>query len=165
MNLSLFRSPRTTAPLVVNLDYSLFYPSRLRTVHTLSIPARTALLLSALKADARSILAMGFKSRVHLQSLQILAPLQIHGFIFKSTRASPALPSPCVSFLSLKSTLKTFAELDLLFEKGVSARKFASTGVDVFDDIHGASAGKGGSGEGEGSMDGEEEKAGERRIE
>ncbi|PQE07476.1 MFS alpha-glucoside transporter protein [Rutstroemia sp. NJR-2017a BBW] len=29
---------------------------------------------------------------------------------------------------------RSFAELDLLFEKGVSARKFASTKVDVFDD-------------------------------
>lgn len=29
-------------------------------------------------------------------------------------------------------TGRTFAELDLLFEKGVSARKFASTKVDVF---------------------------------
>jgi SP family general alpha glucoside:H+ symporter-like MFS transporter len=27
---------------------------------------------------------------------------------------------------------RTFAELDLLFEKGISARKFASTDVDVF---------------------------------
>ncbi|KAK5022395.1 hypothetical protein LTS07_010055 [Exophiala sideris] len=30
---------------------------------------------------------------------------------------------------------RTFAELDLLFERGVSARKFASTKVDVFDAI------------------------------
>ncbi|KAJ7064135.1 MFS transporter [Mycena amicta] len=30
---------------------------------------------------------------------------------------------------------RSFAELDLLFEKGVSARKFASTKVDVFDDV------------------------------
>ncbi|KAJ7495490.1 MFS transporter [Mycena latifolia] len=30
---------------------------------------------------------------------------------------------------------RSFAELDLLFEKGVSARKFASTQVDVFDDV------------------------------
>ena len=29
---------------------------------------------------------------------------------------------------------RTFAELDLLFERGVSARKFASTKVDVFDE-------------------------------
>lgn len=29
---------------------------------------------------------------------------------------------------------RTFAELDLLFERGVSARKFASTHVDVFDE-------------------------------
>lgn len=29
---------------------------------------------------------------------------------------------------------RTFAELDLLFERGVSARKFASTNVDVFDE-------------------------------
>ncbi|TVY29155.1 Maltose permease [Lachnellula hyalina] len=29
---------------------------------------------------------------------------------------------------------RSFAELDLLFERGVSARKFASTSVDVFDD-------------------------------
>lgn len=29
---------------------------------------------------------------------------------------------------------RTFAELDLLFERGVSARKFASTTIDVFDD-------------------------------
>jgi len=29
---------------------------------------------------------------------------------------------------------RSFAELDLLFERGVSARKFASTNVDVFDD-------------------------------
>ena len=28
---------------------------------------------------------------------------------------------------------RSFAELDLLFERGVSARKFASTRVDVFD--------------------------------
>ncbi|KAK4174113.1 putative maltose permease [Triangularia setosa] len=31
-------------------------------------------------------------------------------------------------------TGRSFAELDLLFQKGVSARKFASTKVDVFDD-------------------------------
>lgn len=30
---------------------------------------------------------------------------------------------------------RTFAELDLLFERGVSARKFASTSVDVFDEM------------------------------
>lgn len=29
---------------------------------------------------------------------------------------------------------RTFAELDLLFERGVSARKFKSTNVDVFDE-------------------------------
>ena len=29
---------------------------------------------------------------------------------------------------------RTFAELDLLFERGVSARKFATTSVDVFDE-------------------------------
>ncbi len=29
---------------------------------------------------------------------------------------------------------RSFAELDLLFEKGVSARKFASTHVDVFEE-------------------------------
>jgi len=29
---------------------------------------------------------------------------------------------------------RTFAELDLLFERGVSARKFATTNVDVFDE-------------------------------
>ena len=29
-------------------------------------------------------------------------------------------------------TGRTFAELDLLFEKGVSARKFATTSVDAF---------------------------------
>lgn len=29
---------------------------------------------------------------------------------------------------------RTFAELDLLFERKVSARKFASTEVDVFDE-------------------------------
>lgn len=29
---------------------------------------------------------------------------------------------------------RTFAELDMLFEKGVSARKFASTKVDVFSE-------------------------------
>ena len=29
---------------------------------------------------------------------------------------------------------RTFAELDLLFERGISARKFATTKVDVFDD-------------------------------
>jgi hypothetical protein len=29
---------------------------------------------------------------------------------------------------------RTFAELDLLFERGVSARKFATTYVDVFDE-------------------------------
>lgn len=29
---------------------------------------------------------------------------------------------------------RSFAELDLLFERGVSARKFATTKVDVFDD-------------------------------
>ncbi|KAJ7144017.1 MFS transporter [Mycena epipterygia] len=57
---------------------------------------------------------------------------------------------------------RSFAELDLLFEKGVSARKFASTSVDVFDDV--SSVGKG-FGKGEGSTDGEEgEKAGERRT-
>lgn len=32
---------------------------------------------------------------------------------------------------------RSFAELDLLFEKGISARKFASTRVDVFDVDHG----------------------------
>lgn len=34
---------------------------------------------------------------------------------------------------------RSFAELDLLFEKKVSARKFASTQVNVFDetDVHG----------------------------
>jgi SP family general alpha glucoside:H+ symporter-like MFS transporter len=42
---------------------------------------------------------------------------------------------------------RSFAELDLLFEKGVSARKFASTRVDVFDDVHE------GEGEGEGEKD------------
>lgn len=31
---------------------------------------------------------------------------------------------------------RSFAELDLLFEKGVSARKFASTRVDVFEETH-----------------------------
>ncbi|CAI6334018.1 unnamed protein product [Periconia digitata] len=30
---------------------------------------------------------------------------------------------------------RTFAELDLLFEKGVSARKFSSTKIDVFEDM------------------------------
>jgi MFS transporter, SP family, general alpha glucoside:H+ symporter len=30
---------------------------------------------------------------------------------------------------------RSFAELDLLFERGVSARKFASTKVDVFDEF------------------------------
>jgi SP family general alpha glucoside:H+ symporter-like MFS transporter len=30
---------------------------------------------------------------------------------------------------------RTFAELDMLFERGVSARKFASTQVDVFDAV------------------------------
>lgn len=30
---------------------------------------------------------------------------------------------------------RTFAELDVLFEKGVSARKFASTKVDVFHEV------------------------------
>ncbi len=30
---------------------------------------------------------------------------------------------------------RTFAELDVLFEKGVSARKFASTEVDVFHEV------------------------------
>ena len=29
---------------------------------------------------------------------------------------------------------RSFAELDLLFERGVSARKFSSTSVDVFDE-------------------------------
>jgi MFS transporter, SP family, general alpha glucoside:H+ symporter len=29
---------------------------------------------------------------------------------------------------------RTFAELDLLFEQGVSARKFATTNVDVFEE-------------------------------
>lgn len=29
---------------------------------------------------------------------------------------------------------RSFAELDLLFERGVSARKFSSTNVDVFDE-------------------------------
>jgi MFS transporter, SP family, general alpha glucoside:H+ symporter len=29
---------------------------------------------------------------------------------------------------------RSFAELDLLFERGVSARKFASTKIDVFED-------------------------------
>jgi len=34
---------------------------------------------------------------------------------------------------------RSFAELDLLFERGISARKFASTNVDVFDeDVKGA---------------------------
>ena len=33
---------------------------------------------------------------------------------------------------------RTFAELDLLFERGVSARKFATTKIDVFgEDIDG----------------------------
>ena len=31
---------------------------------------------------------------------------------------------------------RSFAELDLLFEKRISARKFASTSVDVFEDSH-----------------------------
>ncbi|KAF2744584.1 sugar transporter [Sporormia fimetaria CBS 119925] len=31
---------------------------------------------------------------------------------------------------------RSFAELDMLFEKGVSARKFASTKIDVFEDAH-----------------------------
>jgi SP family general alpha glucoside:H+ symporter-like MFS transporter len=31
-------------------------------------------------------------------------------------------------------TGRTFAELDLLFERGISARKFATTEVDVFDE-------------------------------
>ncbi|KAJ6477823.1 maltose permease MAL61 [Mycena vitilis] len=31
---------------------------------------------------------------------------------------------------------RSFAELDLLFEKGISARNFASTRVDVFDDVN-----------------------------
>lgn len=31
---------------------------------------------------------------------------------------------------------RTFAELDLLFEKGVSARKFATTDIDVFGETH-----------------------------
>lgn len=29
---------------------------------------------------------------------------------------------------------RTFAELDLLFERGISARKFATTSVDIFDE-------------------------------
>jgi len=29
---------------------------------------------------------------------------------------------------------RSFAELDLLFERGVSARKFASTNIDVFEE-------------------------------
>jgi SP family general alpha glucoside:H+ symporter-like MFS transporter len=29
---------------------------------------------------------------------------------------------------------RSFAELDVLFERGVSARKFSSTSVDVFDE-------------------------------
>ena len=29
---------------------------------------------------------------------------------------------------------RSFAELDLLFERGVSARKFSSTSVDVFEE-------------------------------
>ena len=29
---------------------------------------------------------------------------------------------------------RTFAELDLLFERGISARKFATTTVNVFDE-------------------------------
>ena len=32
---------------------------------------------------------------------------------------------------------RSFAELDLLFERGVSARKFASTNVDVFNETVG----------------------------
>jgi hypothetical protein len=32
---------------------------------------------------------------------------------------------------------RSFAELDLLFERGVSARKFSSTKVDVFDETVG----------------------------
>lgn len=34
---------------------------------------------------------------------------------------------------------RTFAELDLLFERGVSARKFATTEVEVFDEAVGGS--------------------------
>jgi SP family general alpha glucoside:H+ symporter-like MFS transporter len=31
---------------------------------------------------------------------------------------------------------RSFAELDMLFEKGVSARKFATTKIDVFEEAH-----------------------------
>ncbi|KAJ7144059.1 hypothetical protein C8R44DRAFT_915998 [Mycena epipterygia] len=115
------------------------------TVHALSIPARTVLLLYALKADTRPALAMGFKSRVNLRALQILAP-------FKSTGSCS---SPCVQPQLHQVRASTSSS------EGRQCSKFASTRVDVFDDVHGASAGKGGNGVGEGSMDGEEgEKAG-----
>lgn len=39
-----------------------------------------------------------------------------------------------VYFRVPEPTGRTFAELDLLFSKGVSARKFAETKVDVFSD-------------------------------
>ena len=40
-----------------------------------------------------------------------------------------------VCLLPLQPQGRSFAELDLLFEKGVSARKFATTRVDVFVDL------------------------------
>ncbi|KAJ7144046.1 hypothetical protein C8R44DRAFT_865042 [Mycena epipterygia] len=72
-----------------DLASSLFYRSiSVRDSHTLAIPARTAHLLYALKADPRPVLAMRFKSRVHLRvlmsssnpcALQILAPVHVQG--------------------------------------------------------------------------------------
>lgn len=55
---------------------------------------------------------------------------------------SLSLPAYRIAFLCIVYTYfrvpepqgRTFAELDLLFERRVSARKFASTKVDVFDD-------------------------------
>ncbi|KAJ7144054.1 hypothetical protein C8R44DRAFT_865049 [Mycena epipterygia] len=154
MTLSLFHSPGTTAPLVVlgiflpvslHLSSGLctcslsprFCSTRSRPTHD---PSRDEVQVPRPPSSPSNPCAPS-NPRVHAQ-VHVCVPSST-----KSVRSS----------LSLKSTLKTVAELDLLFEKGVSARKFAGTCVDVFDDVHGASAGKGGNGEGE--------KAGERRIE
>ncbi|KAJ7471671.1 MFS transporter [Mycena galericulata] len=58
---------------------------------------------------------------------------------------------------------RSFAELDLLFEKGVSARKFASTRVDVFDDVRGEKFDHD-ENENENDNDNEVEKGGEKGV-
>lgn len=57
-----------------------------------------------------------------------------------SFRTNPSQAGICflcivyVYFRVPEPTGRTFAELDLLFSKGISARKFAETKVDVFAD-------------------------------